>query len=237
MLCNVNATVPIIDPNSKFDSNSCINEINIQTREACPDFSIYSLFSSIISNKYIFGPILILFGIFFCFMGNAFYSVLAFISGILLVAFVILFLIVGNMSVTFSSTAFWICLAAVIIGGIICGYLFIKYELKWIVDIAIAGFAGYLLGVFLYNFLLNQIKFNPKIVFYSSIAICIIVLIFLIVMFRNFVIILCTSFIGAYAIVRGLSLLIGGFPPEGMVMDLITKKEWGQLKAVINFLN
>jgi hypothetical protein len=167
-------------------------------------------------------------------MGNAFYSVLAFISGILLVAFVILFLILSNVSVTISTTAFWITLAAVIIGGTLCGYLFVKYDLKWIVDIAIAGFAGYLLGVFLYDFILNQIHFNPKIVYYSSIAFSIIFAIVMVILFRNFVIILSTSLIGAYALVRGLSLLIGGFPSEGMVVDLIEKKEWGQLKNVKN---
>jgi len=60
-------------------------KIKIQSKEACPNFSFYSIFKSMISNKYIFGPILIIFGIFLCFMGNAFYNALAFISGILLV--------------------------------------------------------------------------------------------------------------------------------------------------------
>lgn len=140
------------------------------------------------------------------------------------------------MSITFSSLAMWITLAFVIICGVLIGYLFLKYELKVIVDVAIAGFAGFLLGVFLYDFCLNQIKMNPKIVYFSSIVLCIIILVALVLFFRNFVIILATSFIGAYSIIRGLSIMIGGFPSESMIIDLISKKEWSQLKLVKFFI-
>lgn len=226
----------MIDPLSKFNSSSCVNKIKIQSKEACPNLSFYSIFNSIISNKYIFGPMLIILGIFLCFMGNAFYDILAFISGVLLVSFVVLFLILSNLSVTFSTTTFWITISLVLVTGIIFGYLFIKYELKWIVDIALAGFAGYLLGMFLYNFLFNQISSHPKIVYFSCIVFSIIFLEFMVLMFRKFVLILSTSFIGAYSLIRGLGLMIGGFPSEAMVMDLIEKKEWEQLKLVFLFI-
>ena len=45
-------------------------------------------------------------------------------------------------------------------------------------------------------------------------------------------IIFCTSFMGAYGIIRGLSFMIGGFPSEKEVMDLIENQEWVQLKEV-----
>lgn len=138
----------------------------------------------------------------------------------------------SNISVTFSTAAFWITISLVLVAGILFGYLFVKYELNWIVDCAIAGFAGYLLGVFLYNFLFNQITGYPKMVYFGCIVFSIILLEFLVLMFRKFVIIFSTSFIGAYSLVRGISLLAGGFPSEGMVMDLIEKKEWEQLKLV-----
>merc|ERR1712032_540311 len=233
IICDEKATAPIIDQSTSFNSSSCTNKIKINSKEACPNFSLYSMFNTIVTNKYIFGPLLIILGIFLCFMGIAFYDALALISGVLLVSFVVLFLILSNINVTLSTIAFWITLSLVLISGIIVGYLFIKYELKWIVDLAIAGFAGYLLGVFLYNFLFNQISSHPKIVYFSCIVFSIIGLEFLVLMFRRFVIILSTSFIGAYSLIRGLSLMIGGFPSEGMVVDLIEKKEWEQLKLLL----
>merc|ERR1711957_1073949 len=132
-----------------------------------------------------------------------------------------------------STAAFFITLTLTIIVGIIVGILFIKYELKVVVDMAIAGFSGYLLGVFLYNFLFNQISSHPKIVYFSCIVFSIIALEFMVLMFRRFVIILSTSFIGAYSLIRGMSLMLGGFPSEGMVVDLIEKKEWEQLKLLL----
>ena len=41
--------------------------------------------------------------------------------------------------------------------------------------------------------------------------------------------IVATSFIGSFAAIRGLSLLIGGFPDVTKIFDLIEQKEWDQL--------
>merc|ERR1712032_993853 len=231
--CDEKAETPIIDTNYKFNSSSCFNRIKIKSKEGCPNFSFYSMFNTVVSNKFIFGPILILLGIFLCFMGIAFYDVLCVISGVLLVSLVVLFLILGNINVTISGVAFWITLAVVLITGIIVGILFIKYELKWIVDLAVAGFCGFLLGVFLYNFIFNQITSHPKIVYFSCIVFTIIALEFMVLMFRKFVIILSTSFIGSYSLIRGSSLMAGGYPTEGMIIDLIERKEWEQLKLLL----
>jgi len=209
------------------------NKIKIQSRDACPNFSFYSIFNSLVNNKYFFGPFLIILGIFLTFMGIGFYDALAFISGILMVSFVVLFLILSNLSVTLSTAAFWITISIVLVVGILFGYIFVKYELKWIIDCALAGFAGFLLGVFLYNFLFNQISSHPKVVYYCCIVFSIIFLEFMVIMFRNFVIIFSTAFIGSYTLVKGISLLAGGFPSEGMVIDLIEKKEWQQLKLLL----
>merc|ERR1711957_3667 len=74
---------------------------------------------------------------------------------------------------------------------------------------------------------------HPKIVYFSCIVFSIIALVFLVLMFRRFIIIFSTSFIGAYALIRGISLMVGGYPTEGMVMDLIERKEWEQLKLLL----
>lgn len=47
------------------------------------------------------------------------------------------------------------------------------------------------------------------------------------------VIIVATSLIGSYAIIRGISLYAGGFPDESYVIDLIRSEEYDQLKHVL----
>lgn len=234
IVCNPKATFPTFDTSNElaFNSTSCKNKIKLYSKDACPNFSFYGFFNEIISNKFIFGPILIIFGIFLCFFGYKFYNVLCIISGILFVSFVVLFLVLSNINIEFSTLGFWLLIAGVVLTGILVGYLFIKYELNFLIDIVIAGFAGFLLGTFLYNFALNQISTNTKIVYYCTIVFSIILLEFLILMFRKFMIIFCTSFMGAYGIIRGLSFMIGGFPSEKEVMDLIENQEWEQLKEV-----
>lgn len=237
IICSEKALTPRFDNSTKFGfhSDSCENRIKLYSKEACPDFSFYGFFNSIVKNKFIFGPILFAVGFFLCFFGYKFYNILCVITGVLLVSFVILFLVLSNINIEFSSWAFWLLIISVVLVGALVGYLFNKYELFWIVDMALAGFAGYLFGLFLFNFFLNQIGVNPKIVFFSSIVFSIILFLFLVLMFRKFMVILCSSFNGAYSLVRGASLLIGGFPSEKEVMDLIEKKEWGQLNKVFIF--
>ena len=46
------------------------------------------------------------------------------------------------------------------------------------------------------------------------------------------VIIIATSIIGSYISVRGPSVLIGGFPAEGEIIDLIQREEYGTLNKV-----
>ena len=36
--------------------------------------------------------------------------------------------------------------------------------------------------------------------------------------------------VGAYVAIRGIANLAGGFPSESLVIDLIQKKEWDELK-------
>jgi len=47
------------------------------------------------------------------------------------------------------------------------------------------------------------------------------------------VVIISTSLIGSYFIIRGISLYAGGFPNENYVIDLIINKEFDTLKDVL----
>jgi len=125
---------------------------------------------------------------------------LCLLTGILAVSFFALFLIFSNISVAFSTAVFWVIIVLVLILGLLFGWFLTKNE--WIVDFIIGGFSGYLLALFLYNFFLNRINSNPKVVFWVTIICSIALMILLVWAFKSFVVICGTSFIGAYGIIR-----------------------------------
>jgi hypothetical protein len=47
---------------------------------------------------------------------------------------------------------------------------------------------------------------------------------------RNYVTVICTSYMGAYMSVRGLSIIIGHFPDEKLILSMISKEEMNQLE-------
>lgn len=205
VVCDRNATVPRFDPSYTFNSDLCTNKVKIYSDAGCPHLDFYSIFSSVVSNKFIFGPILIGLGIFLCFFGNYFFFILCLLIGVLAVSFFVLFLVFSNLHVAFSTGVFWGIMAATVVLGIVVGVLLSKYE--WIVDFVIGGVAGFFLGLFLYNFVFNKINSNPKVVFWFTIVVAIGVVVLLVFFFKSFVVICGTSFIGAYGIVRVINHL------------------------------
>ena len=53
--------------------------------------------------------------------------------------------------------------------------------------------------------------------------------------FKKFIVIFATSLIGSYCIVRGISLFAGKFPDEITVIDLRSRGETEQLKALLTW--
>ena len=117
----------------------------------------------------------------------------------------------------------------IIIG--ICGFLsiFVGLALAHFSKIGAsiaAGWGGVTLGLILYNTFVYKIDTNGQVVFW--IFIVLMGGIFATLAFFIFwpVIILATSFAGAYAVMRGISLYAGGFPGELEIIDLIKSEKF-----------
>ena len=52
---------------------------------------------------------------------------------------------------------------------------------------------------------------------------------------KDIIIIFATSFIGAYTLIRGISLFAGGFPSEFTVIDLKQREEIEQLNKILTW--
>ena len=73
------------------------------------------------------------------------------------------------------------------------------------------------------------VTWNAQIVYWVTLGIFIVDFGLLGLWVEKMVTIVATSFIGAYATIRGISLLAGGFPDVAKIFDLIEQQEWEQL--------
>ena len=116
--------------------------------------------------------------------------------------------------------------------GILIGYFLIQAEN--VLFFAIGAYLGYLIGSLLYAGITVHFA-NTNLCMIITIVITMIIFGIISIKISKHIIIITTSFIGGYLTVRGASLYIGHFPPESVIIELISKKEYDQLFAVNNY--
>lgn len=228
--CNPSIDSAILENAAGFNINSCSNTIRMQSKYACPKYNVYSFWNSIIHNRYIFGIILVIAGAFFCFLGKKFLRVTEILCGVLLVTFLIVYLLFAHLHIQYSSLEFWLIIVVAIIVGCFVGWLISKLE--WLPPCILGGTLGYIGAMVLYQVMLKYIHSNPVAVYWVTLIVCVAIGATLGWFFAQHIIIIGTAFIGAYAFIRGISFMAGGFPDERQVIELIGKGEWTQVSAV-----
>lgn len=173
------------------------------------------------------------FGIFLCFLGIKFIVVTQILAGVLLTSFLLIFMLFTYLKVQYSSFEFWLIIGISVLIGIIVGYLISFY--KKVPVMILGGFLGFLLGTVLYQVFLKYIKSNPLVVYWVTLVSCVILLAIIGYFFYDHVMILGSGFIGAYAIIRGLSFMIGKYPDERQIMDLMDQGEWQQVQELMTW--
>lgn len=227
--CDPNSTKDTFSQN--FNPLQCSNTITITSKSACPVFGAYSVFNTIISNRFIFGPILMLLGIFVCFFGIKFVKYVEMIAAGFAVSIFFIWLIFSNLTLAYGSWAFWVTLVLSFAAGVIVMIFLGKYD--WIGRAIIGGLLGFVGGFFIYNLALRFIQSNPTAVFWVVMVLCIITGIILGILIGKPILMIATGIIGAYGIVRGLSFMAGGFPDERQVYELGQNGEWDQMKSLL----
>jgi len=124
-----------------------------------------------------------------------------------------------------------ICLIVCFILGCIVGF-FLKGEIKFNA-ILLGGFLGYSSATFVYQIVQNYVSdWNPEYVRYGCIGVCIVVGALLGYWLSDPILLLGTSVLGGYLVMRGISLIFGHYLDEGYILDLIKNKEFDQLKEI-----
>jgi len=164
---------------------------------------------------YLLGAIIIVIGLILAVFGNKFLTgVVAIMSClvtiILGVYFTSLFVDAVFKQENIKDYAVWIILGIWVIIGIVVGYFMVKKR-KW--GIALMGaFGGVILGLLITTMVGPAISND---IFFYLIVIGFGILAFIITLYtEKAVIIVTTSFIGSYLIIRGIAMYAGGFPNE-----------------------
>lgn len=226
-MTEVNTTSSISDDELIFKFSS---------KYACPQADFYNIYKIIVEKKYIFGSALILIGLFELFLGQKLVTATIFIfSAAIVVLFVFVFFFQFILPGGVKETVFWFVLAIAIIVGLVLGYFVAKYKDKFF-GIIMGALLGYIIGQILYNLALNRININQTALQIIVYVLCIGVCIALSILLFNIVTIFATALIGAYAVIRGISIFAGGFPNETTIADLVSRKETEQLKNLLTWI-
>ena len=233
--CDNSTNMTEVKPSSSISDNELI--FKFSSKYACPQADFYDIYRIIVEKKYIFGSALILIGLFELFLGQKLVTATIFIfSAAIVVLFVFVFFFQFILPGGVNETVFWFVLAIAIIVGLVLGYFVAKYKDKFF-GIIMGALLGYIIGQILYNLALNRItgldqKYLQIIVYVLCIGVCIALSILLF----NIVTIFATALIGAYAVIRGISIFAGGFPNETTIADLVKNEETEQLKKLLTWI-
>lgn len=205
-----------------------------ESKHACPKYNFYVIWKFV--NDYVgfFALALIAFGAFNCLLGHKLAKFTAFLLALFGVVVVVLFFSQYILPSGCDEWVIWVILIIGIILGCTAGYFVFKYHEK-ILTFLVGGLGGFLLGEFLFNLFGNAINGNGTLIHILFIVISIVACIILAYFLKSFIIILATSFIGSYALIRGISLFAGHFPSEYTVIDLKERGETDQLKKILTW--
>lgn len=212
---------------SPFNLNNCENSVSVKSKFACPKLNVYGLWNSVQENKYVFGTIILILGLFFCFVGENFLKITQVIAGGALSLIIFLYIIFNYTHVEINSWHFWLIIILSVAIGCAFGY-FMTY-ITWLPGVVFGFLLGFIVGFVIFNICLRFINSNPGVVFWITMVVCCVAGVLLGFFKEEEISIISTSIVGAYAIIRGISIMAGGFPDERQVYELAYQGEWSQL--------
>lgn len=229
MNCDANVT-EVSEPKIAKTGNRYVFEFNSQY--GCPDMTVYAVWNFIQRYYVFFACAMIAFGLFELFLGNYIAkATIVMITALTVIVFLFI-LIFQILPVKGNNTVVWVVLVISLILGLAVGVLIAVYA-NQIFGFVIGALCGYIGGLFVYNLLSRFITWHPDIIQWLIIIACMIILILFAIWAFDKILIIGTSFIGAYLFVRGISIFAGSFPNESTIIDMINEPE--QLKELLNW--
>lgn len=210
---------PIISE-ANINLGNCDTQIIVRSSAACYGFTLNPLFRWIEAQGAFLGAALILAGLYLGILGKKQFKLsICMIGGIVSTLVSSLFLFTVFLSRSSAPSSGWIIIGVCTFLSIFVG-LALAYFSKVGAAVA-AGWGGVALGLILYNSFVYKIDTNGQVVFWIFIVLMGGIFAGLAFVIFWHVIILATSFAGAYAVIRGISLYAKGFVGELEIVELI----------------
>lgn len=212
----------------KAENVKCAYMMQFKSRYGCPLGSTYLLMRLMEDYNYIFMVIMVVLGILLCFFGKKYIEptilVLCGIIGCYVLTALILSIFPDFIT---SELGLFFCLLVCFILGLVIGY-FTKEDVRFYV-ILCGAFLGYSVATFFYQIVQTYVNWDPQILYYVVLGICVIIGGVIGWFFSESILILSLSVFGGYLVMRGVSLVAGNYLDESMTIDLIKAQEWEQL--------
>lgn len=183
--------------------------MHYKSPKACALFSLGAFTKFLNDYYYLWGAALIILGVFLCFFGNKFVNFVIFLI-VALGAFCILGSIFFYMFLKKVNEDWqkWVAIGVIVLVSLGLGYFVMRLR-KWGIAI-IAAWAGVMFGFLITtSFVIGNVYAYWAVIIFCGVAAFILA-------FKIETAVICaiTSFVGAYCLVRGVSLYVGGFPAE-----------------------
>lgn len=185
---------------------------------ACPIFTLNALFQFVLEYYYIFGPAFIVIGLFFALVGFKLFQVALFIVATIVVAGLLLFVCYATFLAS-NTTVWvgWLTLSICVVLGLLGGFLTVFLE-KF-AGALLSAWGGFLLGVIINE---TVVWLAGSVALFWIINICCAIIFFILgFMFFDYAIMLATSFIGSYMMMKGIGIMAGGFPNIYVLIKMI----------------
>ena len=226
MICDPNVIDPIIS--TTYADNACNMAVSVTSKKSCYDFSINPLITFMGDHTTIFGVSLILLGLVLGIMGKRFFKICLFVTGSTVLTLAsTLFVFSAFLNRDTSNATMWILFSVCLVVSMIGGLLLAKF-FRFGIAVA-AGWGGVALALILYNAFVYKIDNSNKIVFWIFIVLMAVACAALSFKFCWPAVIIATSIAGAYSLIRGISVMAGGYPNE---LEIIRRIEDGDLSGM-----
>lgn len=198
---------------------------------ACYEFSVNPLFRYMQANKIVFGLTLTFLGVILGLFGKRlFKTAICLVSALAITVLLSLFMFTVLFSRDSSPSNEWIVFGVCATVGVCLGLVLAMFSH---IGISIVGaWGGVCVGLILYNAFLYKLDNDSKVAFWVTLVLLGITAAVLATKLFNHALIIGTSIAGAYAMVRGFSLIVGGFPDEMELYYLIKMGQFERLNPV-----
>ena len=183
--------------------------------------------------NYIFASFFIILGLFFTFFGKKFETLtLMLVLGSLLCYIATIIILNFIPSLIQTETNLMILLAVGFLTGAIIG-LILKGQVR-VLAIIMGAVSGYSLTELIYQIISGFINADPKTLYWIVFGVCIFIGALLGYFLVETIVIIGTSIIGGYIVMRGVTLIFGNYMELAEFSDLAKNGEWEELKNIRN---